>query len=295
MITEVSRRVIIDREWFNLPGCRSFISHDTLPSGCVVRVVTPGSKLAATCVIDVSIAVRLTSGNLLLHVDSGGLLNGVQTRILLRSCGVTVNEVPASTVFAVNHCSKVVLDDSKVVPTGDSKTHDDCILQAIRAAAVEHGVGYNELIVSNRRTAPIRQKIWYTLDRAGVPISLIAKWFLREYTTVYLGIQRYAANEAMKPQRTKWISSISDKRKANLKQYEKLKRVWLKGRKCCYPGCNSLVVDVHHLRGRIGKLLCEQRYWLPLCRPHHDWVGRNPEEARKMGLLCEKGKWNTYE
>lgn len=50
--------------------------------------------------------------------------------------------------------------------------------------------------------------------------------------------------------------------------------------------------DVHHTRGRSGELLRDQRYWMPVCRQCHNWIGNNIAEARKLGLIDQKGKWN---
>ena len=59
----------------------------------------------------------------------------------------------------------------------------------------------------------------------------------------------------------------------------------------CVPARRS--EDVHHTRGRAGKLLRDRRYWVALCREHHDRVQREPNWARALGLLPEKGQWNT--
>ena len=87
--------------------------------------------------------------------------------------------------------------------------------------------------------------------------------------------------------------------RANQKrQYRKRVAVWKLGKHCAYPGCPRVFqrmfdLDCHHSRGKLGPLLLDERYWIPLCRPHHDWVRDNPDAARDMGLLCEKGLWNT--
>lgn len=51
--------------------------------------------------------------------------------------------------------------------------------------------------------------------------------------------------------------------------------------------------DVHHLRGTVGWLLVDVRYYLPTCRAQHIWLHQNPDEARKLKLLASKGRWNT--
>ncbi len=61
----------------------------------------------------------------------------------------------------------------------------------------------------------------------------------------------------------------------------------LPGKRCEWPTdpCVNQADDVHHTRGRVGKMLNDQRYWTFLCRQHHHWVHTNAREARKMGLL----------
>lgn len=56
--------------------------------------------------------------------------------------------------------------------------------------------------------------------------------------------------------------------------------------------------DVHHSRGRLGSLLCDQEWWVPVCRVCHDWIGSNPNAARELTwngipVLCENGQWNS--
>ena len=87
------------------------------------------------------------------------------------------------------------------------------------------------------------------------------------------------------------IRAISKQMQQKLKEYERIKRQWKKGKTCAFPECCNNKVDVHHTRGRAGDLLLDARYWLPLCRAHHDWVGRWPDEARRMGLLAKFGQW----
>lgn len=52
--------------------------------------------------------------------------------------------------------------------------------------------------------------------------------------------------------------------------------------------------QVHHRRGRIGRLLREQRFWTAVCAECHEWIHGNPNEARKIGLLVRIAEWNTF-
>lgn len=48
---------------------------------------------------------------------------------------------------------------------------------------------------------------------------------------------------------------------------------------------------VHHVRGRLGALLRERRYWLLVSLEGHRWVEDNKEAARASGWLCARGDW----
>jgi hypothetical protein len=61
--------------------------------------------------------------------------------------------------------------------------------------------------------------------------------------------------------------------------------------RCEFPRCRRLAAHVHHVRGRLGKLLVDERYWKSLCWEHHVWVHDNPYAGRRMGLLAGEGDW----
>lgn len=88
------------------------------------------------------------------------------------------------------------------------------------------------------------------------------------------------------------IPTISKVRHARLREYGKLRARFLHDRPHC-ERCKKRATDIHHKRGRVGRLLCMTEHWAGLCRRCHDFVGNNPKEARELGLLCEVGKWNT--
>ena len=57
--------------------------------------------------------------------------------------------------------------------------------------------------------------------------------------------------------------------------------------------------EIHHQRGRLGALLRDQRYWLPVCRECHKFIHDHPALSRRikavgfdMTLLCDVGEWN---
>lgn len=101
------------------------------------------------------------------------------------------------------------------------------------------------------------------------------------------------AKLSVKPKGRKYLRGISESRNNKLREYMKIKRVFLRGKRCQYPLCSKAATDVHHTRGRAGTLLTDVRYFAGLCRTHHNWVGENIVKARELGLICEAGKWNN--
>jgi hypothetical protein len=98
----------------------------------------------------------------------------------------------------------------------------------------------------------------------------------------------------MKPKPRKRISAISQRQKQRNQEYAKAKRQWHRELKviCEYPTClRPSEPSPHHTRGRIGKLLCDTRFWIAVCQKHHDWIHAHPQQARSLGLLCAKGDW----
>lgn len=87
------------------------------------------------------------------------------------------------------------------------------------------------------------------------------------------------------------IRRISKRRKPEYQAYLKERNEFLHGRLCEFPdnaalpGCYRLATTVHHMKGRAGKLLRDQMYWLPLCFEHHSWVENHKQTSRKMGLI----------
>lgn len=51
--------------------------------------------------------------------------------------------------------------------------------------------------------------------------------------------------------------------------------------------------EVHHTRGRLGELLTDKRYWMPVSKAGHRFIHANISEARKRGWVCPIGQWNV--
>ena len=96
------------------------------------------------------------------------------------------------------------------------------------------------------------------------------------------------------------LKSVSTARAKQLREYAKLKREWLKsqdeggGYFRCY-NCLHFTkhIDVHHQRGRNGRLLCMKEFWIPLCRKCHNRVKDDPAWARSLKLLAPWGLYNS--
>lgn len=52
--------------------------------------------------------------------------------------------------------------------------------------------------------------------------------------------------------------------------------------------------EVHHVRGRIGRLLCDTRFFIASCRGCRDWPHENPVRARELQLLAPASEFNVY-
>ena len=104
---------------------------------------------------------------------------------------------------------------------------------------------------------------------------------------------RTKRNERMRADPRRYIRRESKTRGRENRLYRAEVKFWKVGKRCAFPGCNKRHVDCHHKRGKLGPLLRDQRFWLPLCRLHHAWIGDHPTRARELGLLCEHGQWNS--
>lgn len=56
-----------------------------------------------------------------------------------------------------------------------------------------------------------------------------------------------------------------------------------------------IATQCHHSRGRIGRLLLDRRFWTPVSAAGHEWIHANIEEARGIGLICQRGEWHKFD
>jgi len=57
------------------------------------------------------------------------------------------------------------------------------------------------------------------------------------------------------------------------------------------PSAPNPPEHVHHTKGRAGLLLFDVRFFKAVCAECHRFIGDNPAEARRLGLLCAEGEW----
>lgn len=92
--------------------------------------------------------------------------------------------------------------------------------------------------------------------------------------------------------RQKRIPQASSKRKTQLLQYSISRKVFLNKYPKCQAHlpqvCTQISTDVHHMKGRVGALYLDERYWLSVCRGCHYWIEMRPEEAKVLGFSMSR-------
>jgi len=112
----------------------------------------------------------------------------------------------------------------------------------------------------------------------------------------------------------KFIKPVSDRKRKTMTEYRERARAFVKAARDRGETCpvvaaveelregmmyghriSAKLNEVHHMRGRAGSLLLDERFWMAISKQGHRWVHEHMDEARKLGWLCEIGKWNTPE
>lgn len=85
------------------------------------------------------------------------------------------------------------------------------------------------------------------------------------------------------------IKLVSKKRAALNRQYTLLRKQFLSEHSCCEAGlegctgCRMEYMTVHHKKGR-GEYFLDTKTWLASCFTCHQWIERNPSEAKELGF-----------
>ncbi len=77
------------------------------------------------------------------------------------------------------------------------------------------------------------------------------------------------------------MRKVAPKRAAELREYSKLRKDFLKDRTCEVNGCRNNAVEVHHKRGRNGARLNQVEFFLGVCSNHHKLIEMNPTWAKE--------------
>ena len=142
--------------------------------------------------------------------------------------------------------------------------------------------------------------IWTTLRAGKAQLAKAAKVKASK-------LAQKAAARRIAPR--KRIAPMSGRMKARNEEYRKVRHAWMTlpdGTRRTCSACLKIqyptnvrpmeflhdATEPHHSRGKLGKLLCDTRFWIPVCRTAHTWIDANREKARELGLLCKRGDWN---
>lgn len=58
---------------------------------------------------------------------------------------------------------------------------------------------------------------------------------------------------------------------------------------------SNKITEVHHMFGRVGRLLLDDRGWLGVSKQGHRFIHSNPEISKQHGWVCALGGWNSFE
>lgn len=115
---------------------------------------------------------------------------------------------------------------------------------------------------------------------------------LRERGQFYSTLKRAYIN------RGKPLKKASKSQRRKLSKYIPIRDEFLRQNSSCQIcPCRgrrpNRATEVHHSRGRIGRLMCDTRFFVASCRDCREWPHEHPNEARSLGLLASARDWNV--
>lgn len=94
--------------------------------------------------------------------------------------------------------------------------------------------------------------------------------------------------ESSKNFKNKAIAPVSDKQAARLREYRKVRDIYMKQHSVCQC-CNSAPsTDLHHKAGRIGHHLINVDNFMAVCRPCHQRIETEPKWAKEYGYSLNR-------
>lgn len=79
------------------------------------------------------------------------------------------------------------------------------------------------------------------------------------------------------------LKPVSAKRKREQRTYMKRRAEFLRTHSVCAICQLRPSTELHHMRGRVGSLFLDERYWMGLCSEDHRTVTENPSWAYEQG------------
>lgn len=78
------------------------------------------------------------------------------------------------------------------------------------------------------------------------------------------------------------IKKVAERLQKKLVAYDERRRAFLHNKRCAvYPTLPAK--EIHHMRGRIGELLLDERWWLPVSHKAHAEITNKPKWAIANG------------
>lgn len=107
--------------------------------------------------------------------------------------------------------------------------------------------------------------------------------------------QAQSATKPVKtPPRARRSARRRSKRMAKLMAYYRERKASFLN---AYPKCAvykwEFANQIHHIRGRAGTLLLDERFWIAVSISGHALIHDDIERARRMLYICPRGEWNT--
>jgi hypothetical protein len=85
------------------------------------------------------------------------------------------------------------------------------------------------------------------------------------------------------------IRQISKKREQQNREYLRLNKKYLEGHpECEVINCKNRSNQVHHRKGRIGRLLCATEHFLAVCSPCHAEIELHVNWAKENGYSIDR-------
>jgi hypothetical protein len=84
------------------------------------------------------------------------------------------------------------------------------------------------------------------------------------------------------------LSRVSKKMRSNKTKYSKLSKEHLLANPWCEKCLALRSTQIHHKKGRLGKLLCDTQFFMAVCIHCHRYIEENRLEAYSRGWLIAR-------